>query len=114
MNRKTRDKVAASKNSISRCHSAGSSFRGKPDVQYAFRRFCHRDSSGRGSRCSRYQKGDIIEKLDDQKVTGNQDLVEKLQYYEAGETVEVVVARADDGEYKDITMEVTLGTRPQE
>ena len=63
---------------------------------------------------NKVKKGDIIEKLDGQKVTGNQDLVEKLQYYEAGETVEVVVARADDGEYKDITMEVTLGTRPQE
>lgn len=69
---------------------------------------------GEAAEAAGIKKGDIIEKLDGQKVTGNQDLIDKLQYYESGETVEVVVARADDGEYKDITVEVTLGIRPQE
>ena len=56
--------------------------------------------------------GDIIVKLDGQKVSGKDDLVSKLQYYESGETIEVVIARADSGEYKEQTVEVTLGSKP--
>ena len=58
------------------------------------------------------KKGDIIVKLDGQKVSGKDDLVDKLQYYESGETIEVVIARADSGEYKEQTVEVTLGSKP--
>ena len=35
------------------------------------------------------KKGDIIVKLDGQKVSGKDDLVDKLQYYEAGETITI-------------------------
>ena len=58
------------------------------------------------------KKGDIIVKLDGQKVSGKDDLVSKLQYYESGETIEVVIARAESGEYKEQTVEVTLGSKP--
>ena len=58
------------------------------------------------------KKGDIVVKLDGQKVSGKNDLVDKLQYYESGETVEVVIARANNGEYKEETVEVTLGSKP--
>ena len=51
-------------------------------------------------------------KLDGQKVSGMDDLVDKLQYYEAGETIEVVISRANSGEYKEQTVEVTLGSKP--
>lgn len=57
-------------------------------------------------------KGDIIVKFDGQKVSDGDDLLDKLQYYKSGETIEAVVARADNGEYKESTVEVTLGTRP--
>lgn len=57
------------------------------------------------------KKGDIVVKLDGQKVSGKNDLVDKLQYYESGETVEVVIARANNGEYKEETVEVTLGSK---
>ena len=59
-------------------------------------------------------KGDIIVKFDGQKVSDGDDLLDKLQYYQAGETVEAVVARADGGEYTESTLEITLGERPQE
>ena len=36
---------------------------------------------------------------------------EMLQYYEAGETVEFVIARADNGEYKEVILEVEMGLR---
>lgn len=61
---------------------------------------------------ARIKKGDIVVKLDGQKVSGKNDLVDKLQYYESGETVEVVIARANNGEYKEETVEVTLGSKP--
>ena len=57
-------------------------------------------------------KGDIIVKFDGQKVSDGDDLLDKLQYYKSGETIEAVVARADNGEYKESLVEVTLGTRP--
>ena len=57
-------------------------------------------------------KGDIIVKFDGQKVSDGDDLLDKLQYYKSGEKIEVVVARSDNGEYKESTIELTLGTRP--
>lgn len=115
MNRKTRDKVDSDKTAY-----LGASVQDLPsEVSQMYYNmpsgaFVTETVPGEAAEAAGIKKGDIIEKLDGQKVTGNQDLIDKLQYYEAGETVEVVVARADDGEYKDITMEVTLGTRPQE
>ena len=47
------------------------------------------------------KKGDIVVKLDGQKVSGKNDLVDKLQYYESGETVEVLIAISNNGEYKE-------------
>lgn len=57
------------------------------------------------------QKGDIIVSFDGQTVTGRDDLENKLSYYEAGEAVDVVVSRADNGEYVQKTISVTLGNR---
>lgn len=58
------------------------------------------------------QKSDIITKLDGQKVSSKADINDKLQYYTAGEEIEVGVARLSDGEYVESTITVTLGARP--
>ena len=57
-------------------------------------------------------KGDIIVKFDGQKVRDGDDLLDKLQYYKSGEKIEAVIARATNGEYEENTIELTLGTRP--
>lgn len=57
------------------------------------------------------QKGDIIVSFDGQTVSGREDLENKLAYYEAGESVDVVVSRADNGKYVQKTISVTLGNR---
>lgn len=57
-------------------------------------------------------KGDIIVKFDGQKVSDGDDLLDKLQYYKSGEKIETVIARATNGEYEENTVELTLGTRP--
>ena len=56
---------------------------------------------------------DIIVKLDGQNISSRQDLQEKLQYYRSGETVEIVVSRAENGQYVEKSIEVTMGTKPE-
>ena len=57
------------------------------------------------------QAGDIIKSFDGQKVSDFAELQKLLTYYKAGETVEVVISRADDGNYEEQTVEVTLAPR---
>ncbi len=57
-------------------------------------------------------KGDVIKKFNGVSVSSIADLRNKLDYYEAGEKVEILVSsRQDDGEYVDRTVTVTLSTR---
>ena len=58
------------------------------------------------------RKNDIITKLDGQKVSGRDDINDKLQYYSAGEEVEIQVARLNDGEYEESTVTAVLSARP--
>ena len=58
------------------------------------------------------EKSDIITKLDGQKVSSKADIDDKLQYYTAGEKIEIGVARINNGEYEESTITVTLGARP--
>ena len=69
---------------------------------------------GEAAEAAGIQKGDIIEKLDGQKVSDSADLIDKLQYYAPGEEVEIVIARADNGRYVEHSLTVTLGARPAE
>jgi serine protease Do len=57
------------------------------------------------------QKGDIIVKFNGSDVTTMEGLQEKLERCKAGDTVEVVVERADNGEYKESTLKVKLGKK---
>ncbi len=55
------------------------------------------------------QRGDIITKLDNTTITSISQLKEQLQYYKAGETVEITIQRNSDGKgYEEKTLEVTL------
>ena len=57
------------------------------------------------------KKGDVIRKFDGITVSSITDLRNNLDYYEEGETVDFVIYRADDGEYKEQTIAVKLGAR---
>ena len=52
---------------------------------------------------------DVIVKFDGYSMTTLSELQQKMKYYKAGETVEIVVMRSDGGEYKEMTINVTLG-----
>lgn len=56
-------------------------------------------------------KGDVIKKFDGVSVSTIADLRSKLDYYEAGEKVELQLCRQEDGEYKDMTVTVKLDAR---
>ena len=57
------------------------------------------------------QAGDIIRKIDGTSVETFDNLTEQLSYYEAGEKIDFVIARANGGEYKEETVTVELGAR---
>ena len=63
------------------------------------------------------QQGDVITQFDGRAVANPQQLSDTLQYYKAGETVDVTLQRADNGKYAGQTVSVTLGSAkdmPQE
>ena len=57
-----------------------------------------------------FKKGDVITTFDGRSISNAKGLKETLTYYAAGETVDVTVRRADNGEYKEVTLTLTLGS----
>lgn len=57
------------------------------------------------------QKGDIIVKFNGMEIKTMESLQEKLALCKAGKKVEVVIKRADNGEYVEKTMKVVLGKK---
>ena len=57
-----------------------------------------------------FKKGDVITTFDGRSISNAKGLKETLTYYAAGETVDVTVQRADNGEYKEVTLTLTLGS----
>ncbi len=57
-------------------------------------------------------EGDIITKLDKTNISTRKELIDRLQYYEAGETVLVTLLRFEEGGgYVEKQIEVTLGKK---
>lgn len=54
------------------------------------------------------KKGDVITKFDGQSMSDKEMLVSSLEYYKAGETVEVTIQRASGGVYEEQVVNVTL------
>ena len=57
-----------------------------------------------------FKKGDVITSFDGRSISNAKGLKETLTYYAAGETVDVTVQRADNGEYKEVKLTLTLGS----
>ena len=55
--------------------------------------------------------GDIITSFDGRAVTSKEQLAERMQYYAAGTTVDIVIKTAEGGEYAERTISVTLGKK---
>lgn len=68
-------------------------------------------SAGSAAQKSGLLKGDILTFFDGHSISSMEALEDQLQYYSAGTTVDVVVQRVSDGEYKEKTISVTLGSK---
>lgn len=67
-------------------------------------------TKGGGAEAAGIKKGDVITKFDRKSITKIQELTELLQYYPAGETVEITLKTpGSGGVYEDKTVSVTLG-----
>lgn len=56
------------------------------------------------------EAGDIITELDGRTISGMSQLQQTLQYYAAGEKVDIVIQRSGDNGYVEKTVTVTLGS----
>ena len=59
------------------------------------------------------KNGDIIVKFDGKTVSSYDTLKSIMEYYTAGETVDVTIARANEGEYVEHTYQVTLAAKDE-
>ena len=57
------------------------------------------------------KKGDIITKLDGITISSRDELFSRMEYYKAGESIDVVVKTAEGGEYVENTISVTLAKK---
>lgn len=57
------------------------------------------------------RQGDIITKLEKTAISSKAELLDRMQYYEAGETIEVTVKRTGSEGYQEVVLEVTLGKK---
>lgn len=69
--------------------------------------------SGCGADKAGLKKGDILTKFDGISVGSYDSLRERLQHYEAGESVEVTVMSSENGEYVEKTVTVTLSSKEE-
>ncbi|HKC24116.1 MAG TPA: PDZ domain-containing protein, partial [Thermoanaerobaculia bacterium] len=58
------------------------------------------------------QKGDVIVEIAGQTIANIYDYTYALQDHKAGERVTITVKRSENGKTRDVTVELTLGTRP--
>ena len=67
-------------------------------------------TSGGGAAAAGIQKGDIIVELNGEEITSMDDLQKRLEYYAAGQTITLRVARQDGSGYRYGDATVTLGS----
>ena len=68
-------------------------------------------TSGSAAEKAGITSGSVITKFDGKSVTDIESLQDLLQYYEAGETVELTLQVPDSDSYKEKTVSITLGSK---
>ena len=112
MNRKTRSEVAEEKRGYLGIQGttvdedAATAF-GMPKGVYVYKIL--KDGAAADSQL---REKDIITKLDGMTVKSMQELQKFLKGYEAGETIELLVQRQEEGKYKELQIQVTLAGLP--
>ena len=68
-------------------------------------------TSGSAAEKAGITSGSVITKFDGKSVTDIESLQDLLQYYKAGETVELTLQVPDSDSYKEKTVSITLGSK---
>ena len=112
MDRKTRDRVEdAAKAAWLGANTATLSEEAVSMYDLPVGAFVREVYAGGAAQKAGIQEGDIILSADQVRVKSKKELQNLLAYYEAGETIELVVARYEDGRYDQIELMVTLQAR---
>lgn len=107
MNKETREKVADGKSGYLgvNCVSVDSEVAQVYDLPMGV--YVKSVVEGGAAEKAGIRAGDVIVKLDGSSVASSEELIEALGYYEAGETVDLIVKTRDSG-YQEQTITVTL------
>ncbi len=73
--------------------------------------FVYELTEGSAAEKAGIREGDIIVKLDKTGISSKSELLDRMQYYAAGETVEVTVKRSGANGYEEKVIEVELGRK---
>ena len=65
-------------------------------------------TSGGAAEAAGMKEGDVITKLEKTAISSMSELLERIQYYEAGETIDVTVKRMGENGYEEKVLQVTL------
>ncbi|MCM1568193.1 MAG: trypsin-like peptidase domain-containing protein [Roseburia sp.] len=76
--------------------------------------FIYKVYPGTGAEAAGIMNGDIITRLEGERITSFEDLQDVLQYYAVGDTITVTISRWENGGYTSMNVEVTLGERPKD
>lgn len=109
MNRTTRTKVDENKKGYMGVTLADVSDEAKEVYNMPSGAFVYSVEEGSAAEQAGFKKGDIITKFDGITISSRDDMLDRMNYYEAGETVDVVLSSANNGEYQERTVSITLG-----
>ena len=109
MNRTTRTKVDEDKKGYMGVTLADVSDEAKEVYNMPSGAFVYSVEEGSAAEQAGFKKGDIITKFDGITISSRDDMLDRMNYYEAGETVDVVLSSANNGEYQERTVSITLG-----
>lgn len=113
MNKETRDKVAETDMGYLGIRGAtvGEEMHEVYNMPYGI--FVSEVVQGSAAEKAGLLSGDVIVKFDGTKISSYEELQNQLQYYSAGETIELVVQRTTNGAYTEQTVSITLGSRDE-
>ena len=111
MNKETRDKVAESDMGYLGIRGATVSDEIHEVYNMPYGIFVSEVVEGSAAEKAGLLSGDVIVKFDGTKIGTYEELQNQLQYYSAGETIELLVNRPMNGAYVEQTVTITLGSR---
>lgn len=111
MNRTTRSKVDTDQRGYMGVTLADVSDEAKEIYNMPSGAFVYTVEEGSAAEKAGFKKGDIITKFDGLSISSRDEMLSRMDYYKAGETVEVVLSSANSGEYEERTVTITLAAK---